>query len=136
VDVVQVPFGLLDPQATGEVFPLAARHGQEVWVRGVLAGGVLSASVRGDSAALQHPKSQLISALIQLADRAGVSLFQLAVDYARSREEVSIVLIGMHSSQQLGDSLRLMASRLTDRSVLDEAHDITVRWAAEQHESS
>jgi aryl-alcohol dehydrogenase-like predicted oxidoreductase len=135
VDVVQVPFGLLDPQASEEVFPLAVEHGREVWVRGVLGGGVLSASLRGDPSARHHPKRQLIAALTELADRAGVSLLQLAVDYVRSRDEVSSVLIGMHSSRQLGDSLRLMASRLVERPVLDEAHDITVRWAAE-HESS
>lgn len=80
VDVVQVPFGLLDPQASEEVFPLAVEHGREVWVRGVLGGGVLSASLRGDPSARHHPKRQLIAALTELADRAGVSLLQLAVD--------------------------------------------------------
>jgi aryl-alcohol dehydrogenase-like predicted oxidoreductase len=134
VSVLQVPCGVLDPQATTDLIPAAQRAATEVWARGVLGGGVLSASVRGASSGQLHEKHELIDALTKLAREAGLSLYQLAVDYVRTVEGVSTILIGIHTSEQLIDCVRMMGQPPAEQAVLDEAQMTAARWFAD-HES-
>ena len=54
ISVVQVPFGMLDPEAATTTLPLAREHGREVWARGVFGGGLLALADR-DSGGPRRP---------------------------------------------------------------------------------
>lgn len=110
LDTVQVPFGVLDPQAATSVLPLAATRGVEVWARGVLGGGYLAMAVRGDPAIRTDEKWPLIRDLLDIAARHDVPVFKLAVDYVRSFPGVATLLVGIQSEAHLSDNLAIMNS--------------------------
>lgn len=106
-EVLQLPFGLLDPEAEELVFPLASVHVVEIWARGVLAGGVLSAAIDDIASVADHPKRHLIAALAHVAREAGLQLDELAVRWIRRYPDVATVLLGMSSIEHLQRNLAL-----------------------------
>ncbi len=101
LSVVQVPFGLLDPQAADQIFGSAAGLGVEVWARGVYGGGLFAAAERGRSPSGFDSKAALVRELERLAERHHVTVFQLALDYVRSFGAVSAILLGINSEAHL-----------------------------------
>ena len=134
VDVVQVPFGVLDPQAATEILPVARNSGTDVWIRGVLGGGYVSLAMnehrRPGSTALRHdPKWPLLEELMETARFAGVTLSTLAMDYARSFPDVGVVLVGIHSDEHLSKNVAMMAGREPDGSLIEATQRVLDRWA-------
>ena len=113
VEIVQLPFGVLDPEAAGDVFPETAARGIEVWARGVLGGGVLRAGAPPDD-----PKRPLVDALERLARQHGIDVYQLAVGFVRSYPEITTVLIGISSEAHLRRNMELMAGPPLDAELL------------------
>ncbi|MET0577430.1 MAG: aldo/keto reductase [Ilumatobacteraceae bacterium] len=127
VDVVQMPLGVLDPDAV-ETARAAARRGVEVWARGVFAGGVLTAARRDPAYVQRDPKGPLINQLQALADERGIDLFALALGFARSIPEVSTVLLGMSRPEHIERNLALAAAPELAPDVLAELHVILDGW--------
>jgi aryl-alcohol dehydrogenase-like predicted oxidoreductase len=100
---IQVPFGVLDPQAGDDVIPRAAMRGIPVIVRGVLAGGFVARSPGGDVGRLRPGQSEQLAALRDLAAWTGVSPIQLALWFAAVQPGVSTVLVGLSSSAHLSE---------------------------------
>lgn len=128
VSNVQVPFGMMDPQAADVLFARTDELAVGVWARGVLGGGVLSSVMRDDPGARNDPKADLIRQIRELADSVGTTVYQLAVDYVRSFPAVSLILIGLHSSEQLSANLDLFADARTDAAAQAALASIIDRW--------
>jgi aryl-alcohol dehydrogenase-like predicted oxidoreductase len=109
IGVVQLPFGLLEPEAAHVVFPRLAGTPVELWARGVLGGGLLKAAGEG-STARAEPKWPVISALLALSQRTGVPLDELAVGFVRAHSEVSTMLVGISTREHLYRNLELIDS--------------------------
>jgi len=133
VDTVQVPFGVLDPQAATTVLPLASSCGVEVWARGVLGGGLLSMAMASDTRLTTVEKWPLISELMAIATRHGVQVVKLAVEYVRSFPGVAVVLLGIQSEEHLSDNVAIMSSPTVDSSAIDDVTSVLGRWA-DDHE--
>ena len=116
--VVQLPFGVLDPQAAETALPDAARHSVEVWARGVLGGGLLAAAVRDPSSVRDDPKWALIKGLSDLAARSGIDVFRLATGYVRSFADVSTMLVGISSPAHLRRDVELLTGPPLDADVI------------------
>jgi aryl-alcohol dehydrogenase-like predicted oxidoreductase len=128
VACVQIPFGVLDPDAAESLFPLLDERPVEVWARGVLGGGLLALAARDPASAANDPKAALVAALTGVAADAGVGVDELAITFARSFPEVSVILVGVSSSAHLrrnvevmtapplADDVRQAVVALTDRS--------------------
>lgn len=116
---VQLPFGVLDPQAAAIVLPEARRRGVAVIARGVLGGGLLGAHATGGAAALDVARLDRVRRLEALARDHGADLLQLAVWYAAGADGVDAYLLGASSPAQLQAALR-MAAGAPDPSVLAE----------------
>jgi aryl-alcohol dehydrogenase-like predicted oxidoreductase len=108
VDVVQLPFGVLDPEAAA-LFGLAARR-PEIWARGVLGGGLLKAAAFDARTVRDDPKGPRIDALLELSRREGLKIDELAVGFVRARVEVSTLLLGMTTREHLRRNIELMES--------------------------
>ena len=119
IDVVQVPFGVLDQDAAQDVLPLARVRGVEVWARGVLGGGLLAAAARGEPVAADDPKGPAILALRRLADETGVGVLGLAVGFVHAHPDVSVVLLGTSSLDHLERNLGLMTALPLSDDVLE-----------------
>ncbi len=134
LDSLQVPFGVLDPQASFEVFPQATQLGVEVWVRGVLGGGLLSLAAAADEQLESDPKWPLIQQLGTLAGQAGISVFRLALEYVRSFPGVSTVLIGVQSQRHFDDNLAMMSAAPIDQAVIDGVKGVLARWVGDHEQ--
>lgn len=103
VDVVQLPFGVLDPEAASAVLnrDVGGRNSLDFWVRGVLGGGVLAAAMRDPREISEDPKQQVVLDLLEVAREAGMRLDELAVRWVSGHEEVNAMLVGMSSTDHL-----------------------------------
>jgi aryl-alcohol dehydrogenase-like predicted oxidoreductase len=129
-DVVQVPFGPLDPGAAEALLPQARRGGVEVWARGVFGGGLLAAARSG--ATLHATDRARVDALRSVAREVDLDLFGLAVGFVRSFPEVDVMMLGMSTPPHLERNLELV------RSVPPLPPDVVdrVRELADHHERS
>jgi aryl-alcohol dehydrogenase-like predicted oxidoreductase len=119
VEVVQLPFGVLDPEAAEAVFPLV-EGAAEIWARGALGGGLLKAAAFDEAAVRDDRKWPRIGALLGLSRRVGLAIDELAVGFVRARAEVSALLLGMSTREHLGRNLELMASPPLDARLVAE----------------
>jgi aryl-alcohol dehydrogenase-like predicted oxidoreductase len=120
VEVIQLPFGPLDPEAAKTVFPRVGDITIEIWARGVLGGGLLKAVAGEGSAVRADPKWPLISSLLVLSRRSGVELDELAIGFVRAHPAVSTVLLGMRTREHLRRNLDLMESPPLEAEVVAE----------------
>lgn len=124
VRVVQVPFGILDPQAATELLPRIASRPVDVWARGVLGGGLIALAAREPVAAAADPKGPVLDRLADLSARSGSTLDALAVGYVRSFSGVSALLIGISSRAHLDRNVALVGAPALPDDVLAELADI------------
>jgi len=111
IGVVQVPFGVLDPEAADTTFPTARRQGCELWVRGVLGGGVLGLAERDPTSVADHPKRSQITGLRKIAADAGLDQFQLAFGFLGAYSaDVSTAVVGSSSSFHMRRNVELVTS--------------------------
>ena len=103
IDVIQLPFGVLDPEAASAVLDVGrgATDPADFWVRGVLGGGVLAAAMRDPDALSDHPKGRLVLGLLDIARRSGMQLDELAVRWVSGYEGIDSMLVGMSSVDHL-----------------------------------
>lgn len=112
VSVLHVPFGVLEPHAADQVMPAARRSGQEVWVRGVLGGGLLNAA---ESSPIDHPKGEQVEQLNALAADAGMGVHDLALRYAVGHAaSFSTAIVGSTSVEHLARNVDLLAGPALD----------------------
>jgi aryl-alcohol dehydrogenase-like predicted oxidoreductase len=118
VEVVQLPFGVLDPEAAA-LFGLAARR-PELWARGVLGGGLLKAAASDARIVRADPKWPRINALLELSRREELMIDELAVGFVRASVEISTLLLGMSTSEHLSRNLELMEAPALDAGLVAE----------------
>lgn len=126
-DVLQIPFGPLDPQAATTLFPEVRRHHVELWARGVFGGGIMAAAERR-SATLDAADRSRLDALRTIAADLDLDLFELAVAFVRSFPDVSVIMLGMSSETHLRRNVELVrtSSALPEeavRRICAPAHD-------------
>jgi D-threo-aldose 1-dehydrogenase len=107
LDVLQLPFGLLDPQATTDVFDSARSSGNEIWARGVYGGGLLAAASRDLNSVVGHPKYDVIAAVLRIAQEAGMGVDELAVRWVLGHPDVATMLVGVSSIEHLHRNVTL-----------------------------
>ena len=118
VDGLQVPFGVLDPQAADLLFPRVASRPLDVWARGVLGGGLLADAMRDPEHMANDPRGRMIEQLRDLATAAGLGLDALAIAFVRSFAEVSTILVGISSSEHLRRNVSMFSAPQPDPDVI------------------
>lgn len=107
---IQLPFGILDPQAGTGLLAAAKAKGVNVIVRGVFAAGLLADITESREMQLHSRQRQLRKDVRALAARVGIDPLVLAAWYARSRPGVSVVLIGSSSTTQLDANIAALSA--------------------------
>ena len=84
ISVVQLPFGIVEPQAASHVRAGPRARNGPVPAHTVLGPGVLRLADRDPAAAMAiHPKSEQVDALRRIAADAGLDQYQLAFGFVR-----------------------------------------------------
>lgn len=128
--VLQVPFGVLDPQAGATTLPLARCHGLEVWARGVLGGGLLGLADREPETIAGHPKRRQVEILRRIARESGLDQYQLAFGYVRCwAADISTVLVGTTSREHLRRNVEAASTPPVSPELLHALSELTIPTA-------
>ena len=136
----QPPYSILVRGIESDVLPTALRHGMGILSYSPLAGGWLSGRWRKDgvsapvSAArpsarfdMTSPANQrkldVVEELAQLADKAGLTLIELAIAFALNHPAVTAAIIGPRTMEQLESQLSAAEVTLT-ADVLDRIDEL------------
>ena len=115
VDVIQLPFGVLDPDPGARWNETSASERPEAWIRGVLGGGVLATAMRDGIAAIDHHHKQpLVQRLMGVAQASGVDLDELALRWAVGHGWASAMIIGISDPTHLRRNLELVGRGALD----------------------
>lgn len=109
---VQIPFGLLDPEALDGPIPHTAERGVGLLVRSVLGGSLLGSKLTDTQLREMTPQWSRISAFRELAAELGCELQSLAMRYALSPSGVSAAILGMYTAEHLQRTLSLSCTPL------------------------
>jgi aryl-alcohol dehydrogenase-like predicted oxidoreductase len=121
---IQVPFGILDPDAQERVIPEAAARSICVLARGVFGAGLIARPDRSLADALRPGQPEMLRSVAALARSAGVSPLQVATWFVATRPEISGVLIGTSSATHLSDAVRYLHTA-PNREILSEVERLT-----------
>jgi len=115
IALVQLPFGLLDPEPLAGCLERAHGQGVAVVARGCYGGGLLKESLGADELRAATEKWRRVMALREAASRLGRPLLQAALHFSLRAPRVSVTLVGMRTMEHLEENLaHLAAPPLTD----------------------
>lgn len=107
VDVVQLPFNLLDNfSKRGALLQKAKRLGKEVQVRSVFLQGLFF-KAQDQYPDVLRPLQPYVQQLHRLAAENDISVYDLALGYVLNIPEIDQVIIGVDNKQQLMDNIRV-----------------------------
>src|SRR5580692_8137927 len=126
----QPPYSILVRGVEADVLPTARRHGMGILSYSPLAGGWLSGRWRKDAASspasaarpgarfdmtspANQRKLEVVEALAQLADQAGLTLIELAIAFVINHPAVTAAIIGPRTMDQLESQLSAAGVTLT-----------------------
>jgi aryl-alcohol dehydrogenase-like predicted oxidoreductase len=105
---IQLPYGILDPEAATTVIPAAVLNSLPVIVRGAFASGLLTRSSASDRIRLRRGQHERRSAVHAMAARLSVPVLQLATWFVTTTPGVTTLLVGTTSDEHLRQVSRFL----------------------------
>lgn len=113
ISSLQIRLSLLDQSALKEVAPLATAQGIGIIARECFAGGLLGKSIDAlkleqsiPDEAEREAKRREIMAYDRIAQEHSRPLAQMALQFVRATEGISVTLLGMRTEEHLADNMR------------------------------
>ena len=130
----QNPYSLLNRDLEREMFPFAQASGVGIMAYAPLAIGLLSGAYRPDgplpaetlwarngreslAAALNGRPGEVIRTAFAVAKRTGATVAQVALRWVMAHPEISVVITGADTAEQLDDNVGAVGLRLADADV-------------------
>lgn len=118
--VIQLPLGILDPDAADWLVPEAESRGIRLVVRGIYGAGLLSPRRTSDELRRATPKWPVIAEVHALAARQGTTALQLAAWYVRWKAPAAQWIVGINNTAQLHSGITNFTAAAPGSPVLDE----------------
>ena len=126
VDVIQVPFNLLDNANLRETILIKAKSkGKIIHTRSALLQGLFFKDKNDSNKIVQNLKNELIL-LSHISKRDNASILQLALSYCLKQKNIDNVIIGVDSLNQLVDNLDTLNYNLKQKT-LESINTINVK---------
>lgn len=140
VDVLQIPFNMLEPEVGREMFALANEAGAGVMVRVPMAQGVLTGKFGPQSEVPEghraHKAGERMAGLIARAEAfrpmtaaAGMPMGRLALRYCLSQPGVSAAIPGARTTEQVDMNVAASDGRALPEDVLERISAVQASWA-------
>jgi aryl-alcohol dehydrogenase-like predicted oxidoreductase len=110
ISSLQMPFGLLDPEALDSVLSLAEARGVGIIARGCFGGGLLKESLTEPQLQEMTPKWPQILAYRRIAELQGRPILEMALQFCLRTPPISTTLLGMRTLEHLTTNLRYYAA--------------------------
>jgi uncharacterized protein len=126
IDVIQVPFNLLDNRfQRGHLLMLAKKKGKEIQVRSVFLQGLFFRPIETIPAGLAVLKPYLLK-IHELSENNHIPVEMLALLYALQQPEIDNVIIGVDNMEQLIKNLHFAQQSLSQETIYN-INQIAVR---------
>ena len=108
---LQMPFGLMDPEALDGVFDKVTEHQYGIITRACFGGGALKQSLTEADLRATEPKWERVLQIRRLAEQMQRSPFEAALQFSLCIERISVTILGMRTPQHLAANLRYYAAK-------------------------
>ena len=117
IDVIQVPFNLLDNiNLRNDIFKKAKSKGKIIHTRSALLQGLFFKDKNDSNMIVQNLKDELIL-LSDISKRDNMSISELALSYCLNQKTIDNVLIGVDSMNQLIDNIKTVNYTLKQKTI-------------------
>lgn len=110
ISTLQLPFGLLDPEAGDRIIDQAALHELGVIARGCFGGGVLKETLTEEHLRATEPKWKRVLELRNTARGMGRSVLEVALQFSLGLKSISVTILGMRTPSHQKDVLSCYAA--------------------------
>ncbi len=130
ITAMQIEYSLIERTPEAELLPLAKEYGVGITPYSPLKGGVLSGKYTRETLAEANPlrgeylKSELteevfviLDLLREIATKHNTTVARVALAWTRSKSEVSSIIIGARTIEQLEDNLSSLEVELTEEDI-------------------
>ena len=108
---VQIPFGVMDPEALNGVFDEVAGRQYGIITRGCFGGGALKQSLTETELRAIEPRWERVLRIGRLAEKMQRSPLEVALQFALGEERISVTILGMRTPEHLAANLRYYAAK-------------------------
>jgi aryl-alcohol dehydrogenase-like predicted oxidoreductase len=108
---LQMPFGLMDPQALDGVFDKVSERQLGIIARGCFGGGALKQSLTEAELRASEPQWERALQIKQLAQQMQRSALEAALQFALSIERISVTILGMRTPEHVATNLQYYAAK-------------------------
>jgi len=107
---LQMPFGLMDPQALDGVFDKVSARQLGIIARGCFGGGALKQSLTEAELRASEPQWERALQIKRLAQQMQRSALEAALQFALSIERISVTILGMRTPEHVATNLQYYAA--------------------------
>jgi aryl-alcohol dehydrogenase-like predicted oxidoreductase len=108
---LQMPFGLMDPEALDTVFDRVSERQIGIIARGCFGGGAMKPSLTEADLRAVEPKWQRVLQIRRLAGQMHRSPLEAALQFSLCIERISVTILGMRTPQHLEANLHYYAAK-------------------------
>jgi aryl-alcohol dehydrogenase-like predicted oxidoreductase len=108
---LQMPFGLMDPEALDGVFDKVSECQYGIITRGCFGGGALKQSLTETDLRAIEPKWERVLQIRRLAEQMQRSSLEAALQFSLCIERISVTILGMRTPQHLAANLQYYAAK-------------------------
>jgi aryl-alcohol dehydrogenase-like predicted oxidoreductase len=105
ISSLQIPFGLMDPEALDGIFDRMFERGWGIIARGCYGGGALKQFATEADLRATEPRWERVVQLKRLAEEMKRSPLEAALQFALSVDRISVTILGMRTPQHLTENL-------------------------------
>jgi aryl-alcohol dehydrogenase-like predicted oxidoreductase len=108
---LQMPFGLMDPEALDGLFERVSEHQYGIIARGCFGGGLLKPSLTEADLRAIEPKWERVLRIRRVAQHMQRSPLEAALQLSLNIKHISVTILGMRTPQHLLDNLRYYSAK-------------------------
>ena len=108
---LQMPFGLMDPEALDGVFDKVSERQYGIITRGCFGGGALKQSFTDADLRAIEPRWERVLQIRQLAGQMQRSALEAALQFSLGIKRISVTILGMRTPQHLAANLQYYAAK-------------------------
>jgi len=108
---LQMPFGLMDPEALDGVFDKVSERQCGIISRACFGGGALKQSLTEEDLRAIEPKWERVLQIRRLAEQMQRSPLEAALQFSLCVERISVTILGMRTLQHLAENLQHYAAK-------------------------
>jgi aryl-alcohol dehydrogenase-like predicted oxidoreductase len=108
---LQMPFGLMDPEALDGVFDKVSEGQYGIISRGCFGGGALKQSVTEADLRATEPKWERVLQIRRIAEQMKRSPLEAALQFSLCIKRISVTILGMRTPQHLAANLQYYAAK-------------------------